>query len=171
MMGAMMMYGLRPGPLLFVQHQDFVWGIIASMYIGNVMLLILNLPLVPLFASMLRVPYSILYPFILMVCVTGVYSLENSMFQVHIMFIFGIIGYAVKKMDFPPAPIVLALILGPMVERALYQSLTISHGNLTILITRPFSAAFLVLVLLVLSVPVVRWWKGKEFSINSSDEV
>jgi len=161
MMGAMMMWGLRPGPLLFVQHQDFIWGIIASMYIGNVMLLILNLPLVPLFASMLRVPYSILYPFILVVCITGVYSLENSMFHVFLLFIFGIIGYCVKKLEFPPAPIVLALILGPMVERAIYQSLTMSHGSLGILVTRPFSALFLVLVLVVLAVPVIRWSKQR----------
>ncbi|MDZ4164876.1 MAG: tripartite tricarboxylate transporter permease [Smithellaceae bacterium] len=161
MMGAMMMWGLRPGPLLFVQHPDFIWGIIASMYVGNVMLLIMNLPLVPLFASLLRVPYSILYPFILIICITGVYSLENSMFHVLLMFIFGVIGYCVKKLDFPPAPIVLALILGPMVERALYQSLTISHGSLSILVTRPFSAAFLVLVLLVLSVPVIRFLKQR----------
>ena len=162
MMGAMMMWGLRPGPLLFVQHQDFIWGIIASMYIGNVMLLILNLPLVPLFAAMLRVPYGILYPFILMVCATGVYSLENSMFHVYLMFLFGIVGYCVKKLDFPPAPIVLALILGPMVERAIYQSLTMSHGSLGILVTRPFSASFLVLVLIVLAIPAVRWFRERK---------
>lgn len=161
MMGAMMMWGLRPGPLLFVQHPDFIWGIIASMYVGNVVLLILNLPLVPLFAAMLRVPYSILYPFILLICITGAYSLDGSIFQVFIMFIFGVIGYFVKKLDFPPAPIVLALILGPMVERALYQSLTISHGSFSILVTRPYSATFLVMVLIVLFVPAVRWWKQR----------
>jgi len=166
MMGVMMMFGLRPGPLLFIQHPDFVWGIIASMYIGNVILLIMNLPLIPLFASILRVPYSILYPFILLICFTGVYSLENSMFHVFMMFIFGIIGYVIKKTDFPPAPIVLALILGPMVERALYQSLTISHGNLGILFTRPFSAAFLVLVFILLLVPLARWWYGRSKQIS-----
>jgi putative tricarboxylic transport membrane protein len=156
MLGAMMMWGLRPGPLLFVQHPDFVWGIIASMYVGNVVLLILNLPLVPLFAAMLRVPYAILYPFILILCMTGVYSLDGSMFDVYLMFFFGVIGYFIKKLDFPPAPIVLALILGPMVERALYQSLTISHGSFTILFTRPYSAVFLVMVCIVLMVPVIR---------------
>lgn len=161
MLGAMMMWGLRPGPLLFQQHPDFVWGIIASMYIGNIILLILNLPLIPLFASMLRIPYSILYPFILLVCVTGAYSLDNSIFQVFLMFIFGIIGYFVKKFDFPAAPIVLALILGPMVERALYQSLTLSHGSLGVFVTRPFSAAFLVIVVIVLSVPIIRWRKQR----------
>ncbi|TSA46117.1 MAG: tripartite tricarboxylate transporter permease [Deltaproteobacteria bacterium] len=162
MLGAMMMWGLRPGPLLFVQHPDFVWGIIASMYIGNIVLLILNLPLVPLFAAMLRVPYSILYPFILILCTTGVYSLDGSMFDVYLMFFFGVIGYFVKKLDFPPAPIVLALILGPMVERALYQSLTISHGSFSILVTRPYSAVFLVMVCIVLTVPVIRWWRQKK---------
>ena len=162
MLGAMMMWGLRPGPLLFVQHPDFIWGIIASMYVGNVVLLILNLPLVPLFAAMLRVPYSILYPFILILCTTGVYSLDGSMFEVYLMFLFGIIGYFVKKLDFPPAPIVLALILGPMVERALYQSLTISHGSFSVLVTRPYSAVFLVMVFIVLTVPVIRWWRQKK---------
>jgi len=161
MLGAMMMWGLRPGPLLFVQHPDFVWGIIASMYVGNVVLLILNLPLVPLFAAMLRVPYAILYPFILILCATGVYSLDSSMFEVYLMFFFGVIGYFVKKLDFPPAPIVLALILGPMVERALYQSLTISHGSFSIFVTRPYSAVFLVMVFMVLTVPVARWWRQK----------
>ena len=161
MLGAMMMWGLRPGPLLFQQHPDFVWGIIASMYIGNVILLILNLPLIPLFASMLRIPYSIIYPFILLVCVTGAYSLDNSIFQVFLMFLFGIIGYFVKKFDFPAAPIVLALILGPLVERALYQSLTLSHGSLSVFVTRPFSAAFLVMVGIVLSAPIIRWKKQK----------
>jgi putative tricarboxylic transport membrane protein len=161
MMGAMMMWGLRPGPLLFVQHPDFIWGIIASMYVGNVMLLIMNLPLVPLFAAMLRVPYSILYPFILVICMTGVYSLDGSMFQVFLMFAFGVVGYFVKKLDFPPAPIVLALILGPMVERSLYQSLTISHGSLSVLVNRPYSAVFLAMVLVVLSVPVIRWRRQK----------
>lgn len=161
MMGAMMMWGLRPGPLLFVQHPDFIWGIIASMYVGNAVLLILNLPLVPLFAAMLRVPYSILYPFILILCTTGVYSLDGSMFEVYLMFFFGVIGYFVKKLDFPPAPIVLALILGPMVERALYQSLTISHGSFSILVTRPYSAVFLVMVCIVLTVPVIRWLRER----------
>ena len=162
MLGAMMMWGLRPGPLLFVQHPDFIWGIIASMYVGNVVLLILNLPLVPLFAMMLRVPYAILYPFILILCTTGVYSLDGSMFEVYLMFFFGVIGYFVKKLDFPPAPIVLALILGPMVERALYQSLTISHGSFSILVTRPYSAVFLVMTCMVLMAPVLRWWRQKK---------
>jgi putative tricarboxylic transport membrane protein len=162
MLGAMMMWGLRPGPLLFVQHPDFIWGIIASMYVGNVVLLILNLPLVPLFAAMLRVPYSILYPFILILCTTGVYSLDGSMFEVYLMFFFGVIGYFIKKLDFPPAPIVLALILGPMVERALYQSLTISHGSFSILVTRPYSAVFLVMVFIVLAVPVIKWRRQKK---------
>ncbi|MDI7261105.1 MAG: tripartite tricarboxylate transporter permease [Thermodesulfobacteriota bacterium] len=157
MMGAMVMYGLRPGPMLFQQNPDFIWGIIASMYLGNFILLIMNLPLVPLFASLLRVPYSILYPFILLVCVTGTYSLENSLFHVGLLFIFGIVGYFVKKFELPGAPIVLALVLGPMVERALYQSLTLSHGRLSILVTRPYSLAFLIIILLVLMVPIVRW--------------
>jgi len=157
MLGAMMMWGLRPGPLLFVEQPDFIWGIIASMYIGNVMLLIMNLPLVPLFASMLRIPYSILYPFILLICVTGAYSLENNIFHVFLLFVFGVIGYFVKKLEFPPAPIVLALVLGPLVERALYQSLTLSHGRSNVFFTRPISATFLFMVLIVLSVPIIRW--------------
>jgi putative tricarboxylic transport membrane protein len=161
MMGAMMMWGLKPGPLLFQQHPDFVWGIIASMYVGNVILLIMNLPLVPLFAAMLRVPYSILYPFIIVVCMVGAYSLDGSIFQVFIMFGFGVIGYFVKKLEFPAAPILLGLILGPMVERALYQSLTISKGHYSIFFTRPYSVLFLVIAFAVLTIPVVRWWRQR----------
>jgi putative tricarboxylic transport membrane protein len=113
---------------------------------------------------MLRIPYSILYPFILLVCVTGAYSLDNSIFQVFLMFLFGIVGYFVKKFEFPAAPIVLALILGPLVERALYQSLTLSHGSLSVFATRPFSAAFLVMVVIVLSAPILRWRKQKRMA-------
>jgi putative tricarboxylic transport membrane protein len=162
MMGAMLTWGLRPGPLLFQQNGEFVWGIIASMYIGNVILLIMNLPLVPLFASLLRVPYAIIYPFVLVVCATGAYSLENRMFEVYLMMIFGLIGYVFKKFDFPAAPIVLTLVLGRLIERALYQSLTISHGDMTVFFTRPYSAGFLAMILVVLSFPIIRWVRTRK---------
>jgi putative tricarboxylic transport membrane protein len=149
MLGAMMTYGVRPGPLLFEQQPEFVWAIIASMYVGNVMLLIMNLPLVPVFASALRIRYTILYPTILLVCAVGAYSLNGSMFDVGLLVMFGLIGYAMRKTGFPAAPVVLALVLGPMIERALSQSLSMSQGDLTILIERPISGSLIALITLI----------------------
>ncbi len=156
LLGALLIHGLRPGPLLFQSNPDFVWGVIASMYIGNVMLLILNLPLVGMWASMLRVPYRILMPLIITISAVGVFATDNNIFDMWVMFGFGIIGYLMRKLDFPPAPAVLALVLGPLVERSLRQSLTISHGDLSIFFTRPVSATLTIFALLSLFAPVVR---------------
>ena len=157
MLGALIMWGLRPGPLLFEKNPDLVWAVIASMYIGNVMLLILNLPLVGIWASMLRVRYSILAPLILVFCFIGVYSIDNSMFDVWIMVAAGVLGYIMRKFRYPVAPLVLALVLGPMVETALAQSLTMSQGNASIFFTRPTALTIFVLMGLFVLSPVVRW--------------
>lgn len=152
MLGAMMLYGLHPGPLLMKDNPELFWGVIASMYIGNAVLLVMNLPLIPIFASALRIPYRFLYPFILLATIVGVYSLRDSVFDVGMLVLFGLLGYGMRKLSFPAAPMLLALILGPMVERALNQSLTISHGNIGIFFTRPISATLLVInVLLVVA--------------------
>lgn len=143
MLGALIMFGLRPGPQLFQQHADFIWAIIASMYIGNVLLLLLNLPLAPLFAVLLRVPYAVLYPIILALCIVGVYSQSNSLDDLWIMVIFGVLGFFMKKHGFPAAPLILGLVLEPLFENALRQSLTLSHGSLGIFVTRPISATLL----------------------------
>lgn len=149
MLGALIMYGLRPGPLLFTQHPDIVWGVIASMYIGNILIICVSLPLVPFFNSILKIPYSVLYPSILIICVVGAYSLSGTMFPVMMMFVFGVVGFFMKKLSISAAPAVLGLVLGPMVETALSQSLTMSHGNPAIFFTRPIS---LVLMLCILGV-------------------
>jgi putative tricarboxylic transport membrane protein len=148
LMGAMMMHGLRPGPLLFEQNPTFVWGLIASMYLGNVMLLILNLPLVGFWAGMLRIPYPLLAPIVLVFCFIGAYTIRNNFFDVWVATIFGLIGTAMRKARYPAAPVVLGLILAPMLEDALRQSLSISRGNPSIFFTRPIAAGLLFLCLL-----------------------
>jgi putative tricarboxylic transport membrane protein len=145
LLGALILYGLDPGPLLFRDHPDVVWPVVASMYIGNVMLLVLNLPLVPLFASVLRVRYRLIYPGILVVSIVGVYSVNNNLFDVWMLMAFGLLGYAMRKADVPAAPLVLAFVLGPLVERAFRQSLVLSQGSPAIFVTRPVAAVFIVL--------------------------
>ncbi len=156
LLGALLIHGLRPGPLLFQSNPDFVWGVIASMYIGNVMLLILNLPLVGMWASMLRIPYKILMPLIVTLSAVGVFATDNNVFDMWVMFAFGVIGYLMRKLEFPAAPAVLGLVLGPLVERSLRQSLTISHGDLSIFFTRPISAVLTICALLSLFAPLAR---------------
>ncbi|MBI4536699.1 MAG: tripartite tricarboxylate transporter permease [candidate division NC10 bacterium] len=164
LLGAFLIHGLKPGPLLFQSSPDFVWGVIASMYIGNVLLLILNLPLVGLWASLLRVPYTILMPLIVTISAVGVFATDNNIFDMWVMFGFGVIGYLMRKLEFPAAPAVLGLVLGPLVERSLRQSLTISHGDLSIFVTRPISAVLIAFAFLSLLAPVVRavWQTSRE---------
>ena len=150
LLGALMIHGLQPGPLLIKEHPDIFWGTIMSMYIGNVMLLVLNLPLIGLWVKLLKVPYRILFPLILFFCIIGSYSINNSTFDVLVMLIFGIIGYLFRKFEYEPAPLVMAFILGPMLENSLRQSLLISGGSLLIFFTRPISASCLIIALLLL---------------------
>jgi putative tricarboxylic transport membrane protein len=149
-MGAFIIHGLTPGPFLFKERPDLVWGLIASFYIGNVILLILNLPLVGLWAKLLEIRYQFLYPGILLFCILGAYSLNQSIFDVGVMVAFGILGYIFRKIDWPLAPTVLALILGPMMERALRTSLEMSGGDMMIFFHRPISAVLLVIAIIVL---------------------
>jgi putative tricarboxylic transport membrane protein len=155
MLGAIMLFGLRPGPLLFENNPDFVWGVIASMYVGNVMLVILNILFVPLFVRALMIPYTVLAALIVLFCIVGVYSLNFSIFELWIMLLFGIIGYLMRKLEFPSAPIVLAMVLGPMMETNLRQSLLLSQGSFAIFFTRPISAVLAVLVIVFLLLPVL----------------
>jgi putative tricarboxylic transport membrane protein len=156
LMGAFIIHGLTPGPFLFKERPDVVWGLIASLYLGNVMLLILNLPLVGFWAKLLQIRYEFLYPGILLFCILGAYSLNQSVFDVGVMIAFGVLGYIFRKLDWPLAPTVLALILGPMMERALRTSLEMSGGDLSILVTRPISAVLLIVAAVVLLSPAVR---------------
>jgi putative tricarboxylic transport membrane protein len=156
MLGGLMMWGLRPGPLLFEKNPEFVWGLIASQYIANVLLLILSTTFIPLFVRALRVPYSILMPLIVMFCVTGAYSLKNSLWDVGQMLVFGVLGYFMKKLGYSPAALVLALVLGPLAERALRQSLIISDAGLGIFFLRPISGVLMGLALAAVAIPVLR---------------
>lgn len=164
LLGALTLYGLRPGPLLISENPAFFWGLIASMYIGNVMLLILNLPLIPVWVQVLKIPYGVLYPLILLFCLVGAYSLNNNIGDVIIMCVFGVVGFVMKKFQFEAAPMVLALVLGPMLEDNLRQALIISGGSFQVFFTRPLSAAFLAVSFLALVLPLfklrLRWMRS-----------
>jgi len=156
LMSAFIINGLQPGPQLFVENPELVWGVIASLYIGNAILLVLNLPLIPLWVQVLRIPWGILFCFILAVMVVGGYSSNNSTFDVRVMVGFGIAGYILKKLDFPLAPALLTFILTPMLEKSLFRSLVMSQGDITILLTRPISLIFLILAIVILFVFTLR---------------
>jgi putative tricarboxylic transport membrane protein len=150
MIAAMMVHGISPGPLLISQQPELFWGFIASMYVGNIMLLILNLPLVGIFINVLRIPYRLLYPAILMFCILGVYAVNGSVVDVGIMTAMGALGYVLRKFDFETAPIVLGLILAPMLEMSFRQSLSMSSGSYGIFINRPIAAAMLLVAVALL---------------------
>jgi putative tricarboxylic transport membrane protein len=154
-LGALIMFGLRPGPELFVKNAELVWAVIASMYVGNVLLLILNLPLAGFFARLLKVPYAWLYPPILALCIAGVFSQANSVEDLWLLVGAGAIGWLMKRYDWPAAPMVLGLVLGPMFETALRQSLTLAHGSGLIFLTRPISAVLLAAALLAVTAPLI----------------
>lgn len=156
LMGAFMMNGLIPGPALFIDHPQFVWSVIASLVVGNAILLILNLPFIPVWVTLLKIPYTILITFVLAFCVIGVYSLSSSVFDIGVMLVFGVVGYLFKKLDIPAAPLVLTLILGPLMERGLRQSLEMSGGDATIFFTRPISATLLAIAVLVIVLSTFR---------------
>jgi putative tricarboxylic transport membrane protein len=148
--GALVIHGMRPGPFLLKDHPDLFWGVISSMYIGNAMLLVLNLPLIPLWVQVLKIPYRILFPLILLFCIIGSYSLKNSVFEVLLMFIFGIVGYLFRKFHYEAAPLILAFVLGPMFEANLRQSLTLSKGSFSIFFTRPIAVVTIILAIILL---------------------
>lgn len=143
MLAAMIIGGVRPGPLLFTEHPDLVWTVIASLFVANVVLLILNLPLVPLFASLTRIRYLYLYPVIVILAIVGAYSVNNDVFDVWLMLFFGVIGYLLKRLDVPLAPLVLGVVLGPIAETSLVQALSLSRGNPLVFVERPLSLGLL----------------------------
>ena len=152
LLGAFIIHGIQPGPLLLAQHPDLFWGTICSMYIGNVMLVILNLPLIGLWVKILKVPYNILFPLILLFCFLGVYSIDNNFHEIMIMVGFGVFGYIMRKFDYEGAPFLLALVLGPMVEMAFRQSML--YGDPFILFKRPISAVLLLIALFLIISPI-----------------
>jgi len=153
-LGALIMFGIRPGPELFTKNADLVWAVIASMYIGNVLLLVMNLPLAGLFARLLKIPYRWLYPPILALCIAGVYSQSNSLQDCWLLAAFGMLGWLMKRYDWSMAPMILGLVLGPLFESALRQSLTLSHANPAVFVTRPISAVLLALALIAVTAPL-----------------
>jgi putative tricarboxylic transport membrane protein len=154
LLAALVLQGIRPGPMLMTQQADLVWGLIASMFIGNVILLIMNLPLAPLFAALLRIPYAYLAPGILVFSLVGAYATSLSLFNVGLAIGFGVLGYVMLKVDLPRAPLVLALVLAPLMETSLRQALMLSEGSPSIFIERPLSAILLVAVILSLAAPL-----------------
>ena len=150
LLGGLLIWGLQPGPLLFVEQKDFVWGLIASMYLGNLVGLIIVLTCVPLFAAILRIPFSIIAPIILVICAIGAYTVHNSAFDVILMMVFGIVGYAMKKTGYPLAPMVLAIVLGDKAEEAFRQSLLASGGHLGVFFSNGLVATIMVLGLIAL---------------------
>jgi putative tricarboxylic transport membrane protein len=157
MLAGFMMWGIRPGPLLFQTKPDLVWGLIASMYIGNFLLLLMNIFLIPPFVAILRLPYTIIMGFIVIFASVGAYSVNNNFFDVWMMLGFGVLGYVMKKLEYPIVPLVLALVLGRLAEDSLRRALTISGGSVTIFFTRPISLLFIVAAILAYLTPVIRW--------------
>ena len=147
---ALMIHGVQPGPFLIPEHPEIFWGLVASMYLGNIMLLVINLPLIGMWVQVLRVPQRILLPLILFFCIVGAYAANNSFFDVGVMMLFGVLGYLMKRFDYEPAPMVLAFVLGPMFENSMRQSLKLSGGRFGIFFSRPVSVTLLVLAALVL---------------------
>jgi putative tricarboxylic transport membrane protein len=155
LMGAFIIHGLQPGPLMITQNPTLFWGIVVSMYIGNAMLLVLNLPLIGMWVQLLRLPYNVLFPLIVLFSIVGVYCSSNNVFDVYIMVLFGILGYLMRKFGYEPAPLVLAFVLGPMLENNLRKALILSQGELTTFVTRPISAVCLVFAALLLLGPLL----------------
>jgi putative tricarboxylic transport membrane protein len=155
LLGALMIHGVIPGPNLMQQNPDLFWGVVASMYVGNIMLLVLNLPLIGLWVKLLKVPYAILFPLILLFCLIGAYTASNKIVDVYIMIFFGLMGYLLRKYRYEAAPLILAFVLGPMLEDALRQSLIISEGSLKIFFARPISGTILVFTILLLFSPLL----------------
>ncbi len=157
LLGAFMIHGIQPGPMIITKHADLFWGTVMSMYLGNAMLLVLNLPLIGLWVQVLKVPYPILFPLILLFCLIGVYSLNYSQVEIALMIGFGVFGYLARKFQFEMAPLVLAIVIGPMMENNLRLALVISQGSPMIFITHPISAVFIFITLALLISPLVPW--------------
>ena len=170
LLGALMIHGLRPGPMLITESPDVFWGLVASLYVGNVILLVLNLPLIPLWVKILRIPYHYLFPLILLFCIIGAYTVNNNPYDIIVMIIFGVIGYGMKKLEYEAAPLVLALVLGPIMENALRRSLVIADGDPTVFFTRPISAVFLTLGVLILFSPLFLKKRGVRVELRAGDE-
>jgi TctA family transporter len=158
-----MIYGIVPGPQVMTQKPDLFWGLIASMWIGNVMLLVLNLPLIGMWVSLLKLSYRLLFPAIMVFSSIGIYSVNNSSFDIYLMAIFGILGIVWRMLDLSPVPVMLGFVLGPMVEENLRRALQVSRGDPSVFVTRPISLGFIVttvLILIAMAASAVRRRRG-----------
>jgi putative tricarboxylic transport membrane protein len=172
LLGGLLIWGLQPGPLLFVEQKEFVWGLIASMYLGNIVGLLIVLTCVPLFAAILRVPFSIIAPIILVICAVGAYTVHNSMFDVYLMLVFGVAGYAFSKLGYPLAPLVLAVVLGDKAEESFRQAMLLSQGDVRIFFSNWLVSAIMGLGVFMLILPALSWARswlaGKERGISTA---
>ncbi len=155
LLGALTVYGIQPGPLLFTEQPDLVWGLLVSFFIGNVILLVLNLPLAPVFAQLLRVPYGLLYPLILVTSFVGAFAIDNNFFSVVLVLLFGFVGYGMKRLDLPMAPLVVGVVIGALLEKALVQSSAIFDGNMWLLVTQPIAVVILLIAAAMLTAPLL----------------
>ena len=158
----MIIWGLRPGPLLFVNNPEFVWGLIGSLYMANLFTVIINIAFIPLFVSVLKLPFTILAPIIFVLCIVGGYAPTQDLHDVWLIVIFGVVFYLLRKLNYPVAPAVLAIVLGPLTERALRQSLVMEQGNAGTFVERPLSATILALAVLLIVLPTIKIMRRKK---------
>jgi putative tricarboxylic transport membrane protein len=166
LLGALMIHGITPGPMFLREHPEVFWGTVSSMYLGNILLLVLNLPLIGLWVKVLKVPYRILFPLIILFCLIGAYSLNNRVFDVVVMVIFGLVGYLMRKFGYEGAPLLMAFILGEIIEQALRQSLLLSHGSFTIFFTRPISACAMALALALIASNFIPFLRKRRITVE-----
>jgi putative tricarboxylic transport membrane protein len=159
--GGLLIHGIQPGPLLIREHSDLFWGVVMSMYVGNIMLLALNLPLIGIWVKLLKVPYYILFPLILLFCLIGAYSVNNSVTDIYLLVLFSFFGYLMRKFGFELAPLALAYVLSPMLETALRQSLSISNGSFFIFFLRPISAVTMLVVMSLLTLQIYSYFASQ----------
>lgn len=169
LMGALIMYNIQPGPLLFEDHPEVAWGLIASMFIGNLMLLVLNMPLVKVFAKIIQTPKKYLLPIIVAISFFGVYAVQYTTFDLYLLLACGFIGYLLAKNDYPLAPLVLALVLGPMIENNMRRALTISNGDFSIFVTKPLSLVFIIAAIAWIVIPLLLKLKGRNIIVNEEE--
>jgi putative tricarboxylic transport membrane protein len=161
LLGGLLIWGLQPGPLLFVEQKDFVWGLIASMYLGNIAGLIVVLTCVPLFAAILRIPFSVIAPVIIVICSIGAYTVHNALFDVWMVVGFGVLGYLFKKLQYPLAPLVLAIVLGDSAESSFRQAMLVSQGDMRIFFANKLVGGMTALALILLFWPAIAWAMAK----------
>ena len=161
LLGGMVIWGLEPGPRLFTDQTQFVWGLIASLYVANAFSLLINLAFIPAFVAVLKLPFTILAPIIFILCVVGGYAPTLDMHDVWLMLLFGVVGYLMRKLDYPMAPAVLAIVLGPLAETSMRQSLLMAHGSPMIFFNRPIAAAITISAIILLFLPLLKLFRSK----------